>query len=64
VVRSVHRRGLDYYTGTVYEASSSTAGFRQYLLRGALRQLAGEFIRRDLPGVGMSIGLSRLFAKS
>jgi histidyl-tRNA synthetase len=58
-------RGLDYYTGTVYEGrftdvpdfgASITGG-------GRYEDLAGSFIRRDLPGVGMSIGLTRIFGK-
>jgi histidyl-tRNA synthetase len=57
-------RGLDYYTGTVYEGSLIDApGFGSICSGGRYDNLAGEFIRRDLPGVGMSIGLSRLFAK-
>ncbi|HEY2831982.1 MAG TPA: histidine--tRNA ligase [Sporichthyaceae bacterium] len=57
-------RGLDYYTGTVYEGTLTDApGFGSICSGGRYDNLAGEFIRRDLPGVGMSIGLSRLFAK-
>jgi histidyl-tRNA synthetase len=57
-------RGLDYYTGTVYEGSLiDVPGFGSICSGGRYDNLAGEFIRRDLPGVGMSIGLSRLFAK-
>jgi histidyl-tRNA synthetase len=57
-------RGLDYYTGTVYEGTLVDApGFGSICSGGRYDNLAGEFIRRDLPGVGMSIGLSRLFAK-
>jgi histidyl-tRNA synthetase len=57
-------RGLDYYTGTVYEGQLLDApGFGSICSGGRYDNLAGEFIRRDLPGVGMSIGLSRLFAK-
>jgi histidyl-tRNA synthetase len=57
-------RGLDYYTGTVYEGQLLDApGFGSICSGGRYDNLAGEFIRRHLPGVGMSIGLSRLFAK-
>jgi len=57
-------RGLDYYTGTVYEGKLTDAPtFGSICSGGRYDNLAGEFIRRDLPGVGMSIGLSRLFAK-
>lgn len=58
-------RGLDYYTGTVYEtildalpeAGSVCSG-------GRYDNLAGTFTRQSLPGVGISIGLSRLLARA
>jgi histidyl-tRNA synthetase len=57
-------RGLDYYTGTVYEGKLLDApGFGSICSGGRYDNLAGAFIRRDLPGVGMSIGLTRIFAK-
>jgi len=55
-------RGLDYYTGTVYETYltdypevGSVCGGGRY------DNLAGCFTDRKMPGVGISIGLSRLF---
>ena len=57
-------RGLDYYTGTVYEGKLLDApGFGSICSGGRYDDLAGTFIRRHLPGVGMSIGLTRIFAK-
>ncbi|MGQ0632433.1 MAG: histidine--tRNA ligase [Sporichthyaceae bacterium] len=57
-------RGLDYYTGTVYEGKLLDApGFGSICSGGRYDDLAGSFIRRHLPGIGMSIGLSRIFAK-
>ncbi len=55
-------RGLDYYTGTVYETilldhpeiGSVCSG-------GRYDNLAGYYIEKALPGVGISIGLTRLF---
>ena len=55
-------RGLDYYTGTVYattlldhpEIGSVCSG-------GRYDNLAGYYIDKQLPGVGISIGLTRLF---
>ena len=56
-------RGLDYYTGTVYETqlldipeftSSVCSG-------GRYDDLAGSYINKNLPGVGISIGFTRLF---
>ena len=57
-------RGLDYYTGTVYEGRFvDWPGFGSICSGGRYEELAGSFIRRDLPGVGISIGLTRIFAK-
>jgi histidyl-tRNA synthetase len=57
-------RGLDYYTGTVYETTlDEFPGFGSICSGGRYQDLAGQFIRRSLPGVGISIGLSRLFSK-
>ncbi|MGQ0626402.1 MAG: histidine--tRNA ligase [Sporichthyaceae bacterium] len=57
-------RGLDYYTGTVYEGKLRDApGFGSICSGGRYDDLAGSFIRRHLPGIGMSIGLTRIFAK-
>jgi histidyl-tRNA synthetase len=57
-------RGLDYYTGTVYETTlDEFPGFGSVCSGGRYQDLAGQFIRRSLPGVGISIGLTRIFAK-
>ena len=56
-------RGLDYYTGTVYETymldhpevGSICSG-------GRYDNLTGYFTDREMPGVGISIGLTRLFS--
>ncbi|RNL80638.1 histidine--tRNA ligase [Halostreptopolyspora alba] len=57
-------RGLDYYTGTVYEAGfDDDPGYGSICAGGRYEDLAGQFIRRNLPGVGISIGLTRIFAK-
>ncbi|CAJ64376.1 MULTISPECIES: histidine--tRNA ligase [Frankia] len=57
-------RGLDYYTGTVYEAKFvDWPDFGSICSGGRYENLAGSFIRRALPGVGISIGLTRIFAK-
>ncbi|HRI75376.1 MAG TPA: histidine--tRNA ligase [Alphaproteobacteria bacterium] len=62
-------RGLDYYTGTVLEArfkENAThwpKGAPSLSIGGGGRydDLAGSFINQKLPGVGLSIGLTRLF---
>ena len=57
-------RGFDYYTGTVYEGRfDDAAGFGSVVAGGRYDDLAGAFINKRLPGVGISIGFSRLFAK-
>lgn len=56
-------RGLDYYTGTVYETQLlDVPQFTGSVCSGGrYDDLAGSFINRHLPGVGISIGLTRLF---
>jgi histidyl-tRNA synthetase len=57
-------RGFDYYTGTVYEGRfDDNPGFGSVVAGGRYDDLAGAFINKKLPGVGISIGFSRLFAK-
>jgi histidyl-tRNA synthetase len=56
-------RGLDYYTGLVFETSLSTAPqIGSICSGGRYDDLAGLFTRTRLPGVGGSIGLSRILA--
>lgn len=57
-------RGLDYYTGTVYEATfTEWPGYGSICAGGRYENLVGSFTRRNLPGIGLSIGLTRIFAK-
>jgi histidyl-tRNA synthetase len=57
-------RGLDYYTGTVYEGKfADWPNYGSICSGGRYENLAGSFIRRKLPGIGLSIGLTRIFAK-
>ncbi|TDV48682.1 histidine--tRNA ligase [Actinophytocola oryzae] len=57
-------RGLDYYTGTVYEGTfTEFPKYGSICSGGRYADLAGAFTRRSLPGVGVSIGLTRIFAK-
>ncbi|GHO85739.1 histidine--tRNA ligase [Dictyobacter formicarum] len=57
-------RGLDYYTGTVYEGKlADFPAFGTICSGGRYDDLTGSFISRKLPGVGISIGLTRLLAK-
>ena len=57
-------RGFDYYTGTVYETKLlDFPAYPSICSGGRYDNLAGAFINRKLPGVGISLGLTRLFAK-
>ncbi|MFH0770197.1 MAG: histidine--tRNA ligase [Candidatus Peregrinibacteria bacterium] len=54
-------RGLDYYTGTVYETMLlKNPEIGSICSGGRYDDLASHFIDRKLPGVGISIGLTRL----
>lgn len=55
-------RGLDYYTGTVYETVFvDDPNYGSICSGGRYDDLAGNYINKHLPGVGISIGFSRLF---
>lgn len=55
-------RGLDYYTGTVYETFlTDHPEIGSVCSGGRYDDLAGTYTKTDLPGVGISIGLTRLF---
>ncbi|MBU5435390.1 histidine--tRNA ligase [Pseudoflavonifractor sp. MSJ-37] len=55
-------RGLDYYTGTVYEtAMLDHPEIGSICSGGRYDDLAGYYTNKKLPGVGISIGLTRLF---
>ncbi|RRN57318.1 histidine--tRNA ligase [Pseudoxanthomonas sp. SGNA-20] len=55
-------RGLDYYTGTVYETQLvEHPGIGSICSGGRYEDLASHYTKSKLPGVGISIGLTRLF---
>ncbi len=57
-------RGLDYYTGTVYETTlDDYPEIGSVCSGGRYDDLASHYTDTKLPGVGISIGLSRLFYK-
>ena len=57
-------RGLDYYTGTIYEtALTAHRELGSICSGGRYDDLASHFTDTRLPGVGISIGLTRLFAR-
>ena len=55
-------RGLDYYTGTVYETFlDEYRSLGSVCSGGRYDNLADYYTNKKLPGVGVSIGLTRLF---
>ena len=57
-------RGLDYYTGTVYETFlNDYRELGSVCSGGRYENLAEYYTNKNLPGVGVSIGLTRLFSK-
>lgn len=57
-------RGLDYYTGTVYETKlDGYSELGSVCSGGRYDDLASNYTKTRLPGVGISIGLSRLYYK-
>jgi histidyl-tRNA synthetase len=56
-------RGLDYYTGTVYETFvAGKEDWGSVCSGGRYDDLASFFSTQKYPGVGISVGLSRLFS--
>ena len=56
-------RGLDYYTGTIYETFlTDMPGIGSVCSGGRYDNLAGLYTKQALPGVGASLGLDRLLA--
>ncbi|MDE1919085.1 MAG: histidine--tRNA ligase [Patescibacteria group bacterium] len=57
-------RGLDYYTGTVYETRfDDHPNIGSIASGGRFENLASVFTNRKLPGVGISIGVTRLLLR-
>ncbi len=56
-------RGLDYYTGTIYETFlTDLPGIGSVCSGGRYDNLASKYTKQVLPGVGASLGLDRLIA--
>lgn len=56
-------RGLDYYTGTIYETFLlDLPGIGSICSGGRYDNLAAKYTKTTLPGVGASLGLDRLLA--
>ena len=57
-------RGLDYYTGTVYETViNEHPEFGSVCSGGRYDNLTGYYTDKRMPGIGISIGLTRLFSQ-
>ena len=56
-------RGLDYYTGLIYEAvlTSGTSSLGSIAAGGRYDGLVGMFSGKEVPAVGISIGIERIF---
>lgn len=55
-------RGLDYYTGTVFETTLTNLNeFGSVFSGGRFDKLIGQFLDYDIPAVGASVGVDRLF---
>ena len=56
-------RGLDYYTGTVFETMlTELPAFGSVMSGGRYDELISVFTGKDMPAVGISVGLDRLLA--
>jgi histidyl-tRNA synthetase len=53
-------RGIDYYTGPVYEAMVSEPNVGSVAGAGRYDGLVGNFLGREIPATGMSLGLERI----
>ena len=53
-------RGIDYYTGSIFEVSSLSGNIGSLLGGGRYDQLTEKFHIKDVSGVGVSFGLDRL----
>jgi len=57
-------RGLNYYTGTVYETTLlGHESLGSICSGGRYEELVGTFLDEKMPGVGISIGLTRLISR-
>jgi histidyl-tRNA synthetase len=55
-------RGLAYYTGIIFETVAAGASVGSLASGGRYDELIGLFLGRDLPCVGISFGIDRMFA--
>lgn len=55
-------RGLDYYSGVIYEAVLKGGNVGSIAAGGRYDKLVGMFSGKDVPAVGVSIGIERVFS--
>ena len=55
-------RGLDYYTGVIYEAVLKEGKVGSIAAGGRYDHLVGMFSGKEVPAVGVSIGIERVFS--
>lgn len=55
-------RGLDYYTGLIYEGVLLEGGVGSIAGGGRYDELIGMFSQKSIPSIGVSIGIERIFA--
>ena len=55
-------RGLDYYTGTVFEVFVAGSDFGSFGGAGRYDDLVSKFSGKKIPAVGMSVGVDRILA--
>ena len=55
-------RGLDYYTGVIYEAVLIGGNVGSIAAGGRYDYLVGSFAGKDIPAVGVSIGIERVYS--
>ncbi|MGB0167205.1 MAG: His/Gly/Thr/Pro-type tRNA ligase C-terminal domain-containing protein, partial [Luteibaculum sp.] len=54
-------RGLDYYTGAIFEVAANQVEMGSICGGGRYADLTGVFGLKDLPGVGISFGADRIY---
>jgi len=54
-------RGLDYYTGNIYEAVLTGAHVGSIAGGGRYDELIGMFSGKKIPAAGFSVGIERIF---
>lgn len=54
-------RGLNYYTGTIFETAANNVNIGSIAGGGRYDKLIGLFLKQNIPAVGISFGVDRIF---